>query len=102
MEEKLVKVSTTKEFAATFLNDIFFRMAVNRVLEAAPAADAVEVVHARWERTEHHGFLRCSKCNDVYISDEWVEEGKWNYCPNCGALMDGRNNVPRTDGDGNA
>ena len=55
--------------------------------EKAPTVDAVEVVHGRWEQTEHHGFLRCSKCKDVYVADEWLEDGKWNYCPNCGADM---------------
>ena len=49
------------------------------------------VLHGRWERTEHYGFLRCSKCKDVYIEDEWITDGKWGYCPNCGAKMDGGN-----------
>ena len=43
---KLVEVQATKEFASTFLNDIFFRMAVNRVLDAAPAADVSVVTSA--------------------------------------------------------
>ena len=51
------------------------------------ATDAVEVVHGRWEKAEYHGFLRCSECKDVYIDDTWVTDGKWNYCPNCGADM---------------
>ena len=55
----------------------------------APTVDAVEVVHGRWEKSEHHGFLCCSECKDVYISDEWQADGKWNFCPNCGAKMDG-------------
>ena len=55
----------------------------------APTVDAVEVVHGRWEKAEYHGFLRCSECKDVYIDDTWVADGKWNYCPNCGAKMRG-------------
>ena len=55
----------------------------------ADTVDAVEVVHGRWEQAEYHGFLRCSECKDVYIDDTWVADGKWNYCPNCGAKMDG-------------
>ena len=43
---KLVEVQSTKEFANTFLNDIFFRMAVNRVLDAAPAADVSVITSA--------------------------------------------------------
>ena len=43
---KLVEVQATKEFASTFLNDIFFKMAVNRVLDAAPAADVSVITSA--------------------------------------------------------
>lgn len=38
---KLVEVQAAKEFASTFLNDIFFKMAVNSVLDAAPGFDLV-------------------------------------------------------------
>lgn len=38
---KLVEVESAKEFASTFLNDIFFKMAVNQVLNAAPTIDLV-------------------------------------------------------------
>ena len=58
----------------------------------APTVDAVEVVHGRWEKAEYNGFLRCDQCKDVYINEEWLEDGKWNYCPNCGAKMDGDGN----------
>ena len=54
--------------------------------------ESVEVVHGRWEKAEYHGFLRCDRCKDVYIPEEWMEDGKWNYCPNCGAKMDGDGN----------
>lgn len=40
---KLLEVQSTKDFASTFLNDIFFKMAVNRVLDAAPKVDAVRI-----------------------------------------------------------
>ena len=43
---KLVEVQSTKEFADSFLPDIFFKMAVNRVLDAAPAADVSVVTSA--------------------------------------------------------
>ena len=38
---KLLEVQSTKEFASTFLNDIFLKMAVNRVLDAAPEFNLV-------------------------------------------------------------
>ena len=55
----------------------------------APTVDAVEVVHGRWI-TEYwkSGYIKrccCSECGeppkDAYKPD--------NYCPNCGAKMDG-------------
>ena len=43
----------------------------------------------RWEDYVNiKGVVRCSECNDTYIYREWVDEGKWHYCPNCGAKMD--------------
>jgi hypothetical protein len=55
--------------------------------------DAVEVVHGHWEpRKDVPGFLRCSACHDCNIYDDWPDGKKWNYCPNCGAKMDGDGN----------
>ena len=62
------------------------------ILSDMPTVDAVEVVHGRWEkRTDVFGFVRCSNCHDCNIYDDWADGKKWNYCPNCGAKMDGGN-----------
>ena len=58
-----------------------YQKCVFEEIDNAPTVDAVEVVHGRWERTEHHGFLRCSKCKDVYIDDSWVADGKVELLP---------------------
>lgn len=61
--------------------------------QAENVKDWMPVVHGRWE--EHPrmtGYLRCSKCHDANIWETWLEDGKWNYCPNCGAKMDGDGN----------
>lgn len=64
--------------------------AVLRYIESMPTVDAVEVVHGRWEpREDVKGFVCCSVCHDCNIYDEWPDGKKWNYCPNCGAKMDG-------------
>lgn len=66
---------------------------VVRYLETLPTVDAVEVVHGRWEpRTDVIGFVRCSVCRDCNIYEDWADGKKWNYCPNCGAKMDGAGN----------
>lgn len=57
------------------------------VLKRLPAVDAVPVVHARWttERTcIHDGEWYCSACE--YEPIVFMES---NYCPHCGAKMDG-------------
>ena len=61
----------------------------NTVMQA-PTVDAVEVVHGRWIWTmtgeeDYEQYYRCSECNDYMYSE-------YNYCPNCGAKMDGDGN----------
>ena len=59
---------------------------MNRLLDA-PTVDAVEVVHGRWNPSGNCGY-RCSNC------DFWVAfRSLNNYCPNCGAKMDGDGNA---------
>lgn len=61
------------------------------LLDIEPAADVVEIRHGKWEpRADCAGFVRCSVCHDCNIYDDWVDGNKWNYCPNCGARMDGK------------
>ena len=58
------------------------------MIDNAPTVDAVEVVHGRWEKRKLIVFddemvgYRCSKCNTTW-------DAETNYCPNCGAKMDG-------------
>lgn len=52
------------------------------------AADVVPVRHGRWLGSKHKIFSNtydyvCSKCGCDYAL------AKYNYCPNCGAIMDG-------------
>ena len=51
--------------------------AVRKFVNNRPAVDAEPVRHGRWE----HG-LQCPFCNQI-------DTTKPNYCPNCGAKMDG-------------
>ena len=65
---------------------------VKKMIQQLPTVEAVEVVHGHWDEGVNHGYCCCSKCRDVYILEEWLTDGKWNYCPNCGAKMDGDGN----------
>lgn len=54
-------------------------------IESVPAIDVVEVVHGRWETRmlgDDVGY-RCSAC---HLTSDWDTP----YCPQCGALMDGK------------
>lgn len=56
-------------------------------IEDAPAVDAAPVVRGEWiELHEENGHEvgTCSHCRHVRIVD--------NYCPNCGAKMNGEDN----------
>lgn len=49
--------------------------------------DAVEVVHAKWLKNGWNDYS-CSACRCNLIGHG---ASGWNYCPNCGAKMDGGN-----------
>jgi hypothetical protein len=64
-----------------------------KILELYPTVDAVEVVHGRWEHDSvgFDDYWKCSACGEdwFFIDDPTEEYAKVNYCPNCGATMDG-------------
>lgn len=72
----------------------------SQYIEALPAADVAPVVHGRWihsryeDCSEQFELVKCSQCNhEAYAMAIYVHGG--NYCPNCGAKMDGGDNTER-------
>ena len=61
----------------------------HNLIDAQPTIDAVPVVHAHWI-DQQHGVYKCSNCRN-YLDFRGVNAGRGdaNYCPNCGAEMDG-------------
>ena len=51
-----------------------------------PTADVVEVKHGEWESFEIPHMMRCSECG---VGDLDIHRTKFDYCPHCGAKMDG-------------
>lgn len=89
---------------------------LDEMIESIPAADVAPVRHGRWEwfeewspSTPDHSAecddcgWRCSECKtelEDTVGGYWddpCEEPKLNYCPNCGAKMDGYITMPDTE-----
>lgn len=74
----------------------FGRENVRDVIRGVPAADVAPVVHGLWER-EPSSYWRWTSSGAVAVTRTTYRCGlcgrgtavKSNYCPNCGAKMDG-------------
>ena len=63
------------------------------IIKLQPTVDAVEVVHGRWvEGGLFSDIAKCSVCGSKHFTMDFVRSNKFNYCPNCGAKMDGDGN----------
>lgn len=65
-------------------------------IDELPRADVVKVKHGYWEEYWENSYMmyfhRCSECkNDALAKQEtYCDQILTNYCPHCGAKMDGR------------
>jgi hypothetical protein len=90
-------IDANKLWNALPANDGLLMYQVKRAIRDAPTVDAVEVVHGEW--LEEHGFDLhnneywvhcCSVCEEQALVDVlWREEQLTDYCPHCGAIMNG-------------
>ena len=64
-------------------------------IEKIPTADVEEVRHGEWqyEQLDEYKFYKvtCPYCEAYYYGnyDAYHDPDDFNYCPNCGAKMDG-------------
>ena len=64
------------------------------IISEIPAADVAPVVHGRWDDSGRYTFpsgataVRCTNCGCALTESEY-RLNNWNYCPVCGAKMDG-------------
>lgn len=69
--------------------DEHFIFGIEAVLEYAenlPAADVAPVRHGRWGVEVGMNFFKERNCP---VCKKRIESNFWNFCPNCGAKMDG-------------
>lgn len=87
--DKLVDMLYDNEFAVLCPLD-----EVSGVVDACPTVDAVPVVHGWWDDSGRYTFpggstaVRCTNCGCALTESEY-RMNNWNYCPVCGAKMDG-------------
>lgn len=65
-----------------------------QIVKDLPTADVAEVVHGQWlldSRWPSWQHRECSRCKITFQRTTEVEDQYWQYCPNCGARMDGGN-----------
>lgn len=56
-------------------------------LKDLPSADVAPVRHGQWININEYPYERCSICGETHDTVRCLD----NYCPNCGARMDGEN-----------
>ena len=86
-----------REKAKSLLH-IEYAYAAEQLLDEIPAADVAPVVRGRWEK-EPSSYWRWTSSGAVAVTRTTYRCGlcgrgtavKSNYCPNCGAKMDGGN-----------
>jgi hypothetical protein len=79
-------IENLKKFAPECYNAL-----INQLITKQPTADVVEVKHGEWVHTDkarHWTFKdECSEC--TYHEYDRDDLSYLNYCPHCGAKMDG-------------
>ena len=61
--------------------------------EYLPAANVIEIKRGKWEENKYAFCNVCSECGTIVDRSaiKW-QSGELNFCPNCGAKMDGEYN----------
>ena len=91
IQEQLDDVDSTGAFSQGMSKAFNIAKSILNDEEQVPTADVQEVRHGKWIRQDGRPEAICSECgrNVVYqvINYRWQFE---NYCPHCGAKMDGK------------
>ncbi|EHL71939.1 hypothetical protein HMPREF1032_03176 [Subdoligranulum sp. 4_3_54A2FAA] len=92
MDDLISRKALLEDINAAAGNDFMGTMVagtLSRFVKKQPAVDAALVVHGRWIFNQEQWTWDCTNCKG------WVGSGvrisRYEYCPNCGAKMDGGN-----------
>ena len=100
-EELIDRLRKTELTADQIRMLVYPREAVVGAIYDCPPADVRENIHAAWEDTadpidskwgrKYYQCPKCSKRADYFMggSEDWWCVDKPNFCPSCGAIMDG-------------
>ena len=73
---------------ATAENGWYKGQDIYNAIEEAPTIEAKSVVHGRWISKNPHGYEWIFVCSNCDYVDGYPFNDRSNYCPNCGAKMD--------------
>ena len=93
LKDAINEVLTLRDCSVNSEEKLAFSL-VYRKLRELPTADVAEVMHGEWEigefnKTRQIVVVECSECNCVLELPMSTYGLIYNYCPNCGAKMDG-------------
>lgn len=81
IEKEAIKAAVRKR-----LNNSLIIGWLIRIINEIPTADVAPVVHGRWGVEVGMNWFKERICP---VCKKYIESNFWNYCPNCGARMDG-------------
>lgn len=87
---RLIDADALKNDLTRFYDNV---VTAKQLIDEQPTVEAEPVVHGRWMTCEDGwGDLhyQCSECGcEWFLEDGSPADNDMNYCPNCGAKMDG-------------
>ena len=88
IEREAIEKAFAEEISTNYLDDYAkgFQAALLAVM-SIPIADVAPVRHGRW--INENFYTHCSACGKMAIYDKYGQEFESDYCPHCGAKMDG-------------
>lgn len=84
---RLIDADALEWFRVTLSNGETCILIRKSHINELPMVDAEPVRHGRWENYPSHSYRRCSICKMEWEKPRFNTRS--NYCPNCGAKMDG-------------